>query len=411
MDVVSLGLAKAHTRRTAVLRRMNTMVVAGDSLTNNGGGPGLAGNGARTYRPGAAWTWANQLLGHRVKILKNAGIGGETSTQLLARWATDVLAFNPSWVHLLIGTNDAGISSTSSAVPLATTQVNILSMIDQSQAQGSGILIGTIPPRGSGGTNTRGAAAQTHALTLNAWIRNTLPFLRPGIVVVDYYSLMADPANPDQWLPSYVLPDGTHWNGVGGYVAGKLLADILTPLIPALPRVTRVSNDPTNLITTTRGQFAGAAAGVAPGGWTTSQAAMVTGLEARADGIPGNWLVITVPAGGTFQMSRDITAGLAVGDTVLTAVEFQASGIEQPTTPTAANQALSWGLLVAPDFITTSDMSAVNGSDPAHGNQARSGVLECPPYTRQAADTSVQVGVTIKGGGVYRFANATATKQ
>lgn len=380
-----------------------TMVVVGDSNISNGGGTGVN----RSTRPGSPWPWAQITSGHRLDV-RNSGVGGETSVDVRARWNADVIAHGPEFVHLLMGTNDAGTDESTTPVSLEDTKANILWCVDRSLAQGSNVSVGTIPPRGGpSGSTARGTAAKAHALGLNEWITDTLPTLRPAVDIVDYYDLMVD-GTTDEWIDGYAQSDGTHFSGRGGLVASAPLSAYLAANAAYRDRVLR-TEDAANIIGSTRGLFAGASAGVAPTGWFTSQAAMIQGLEARTDGKSGNWLVVVVPNGSTFSMSRDITSGVSVGANVRAAVEFEASGIEQPATPTVANQSFAFGLLLSPDFINAVELSRVTAQDQPHSNLDRSGVLECPPFTRTVSETGVQVAIQIAGGGTYKFSCATVT--
>lgn len=294
-------------------------------------------------------------------------------------------------------------------------------MIDQAQARGTRVVWCTIPPRGMGGVNVRAAAATTHALTLNSWIRNTLPVIRPGVRIVDLFSVLADPDFTDQWLPGYVKTDGTHYNSVGALVAGKALAAMMETVIPPLTRVNRSHTNPGALLTGL-GLFRGAASGVAPTGWYTATPALVQGLTPRADCIPGRWLKVTVPVGGSFQMSRRIKGAATVGDVVTSAVEIYCENVETPAVPAVGNQCVTFGLSVNGGTTSAIEFSAVNGSDQPHGSAPRKGVLESPPLTLTAAligtaeqnngtaTGDLQVVVNIRGGGDYYFACATVWK-
>ena len=59
----------------------------------------------RTYAEGY-FTWANILLGQRFVLLNNAGIGGNTTSQMLTRLKKDVLDYKPSYAFVLGGIND-----------------------------------------------------------------------------------------------------------------------------------------------------------------------------------------------------------------------------------------------------------------------------------------------------------------
>ena len=87
----------------------DTIVFAGDSTTDSGRkrpvGEGLwdgVGNGyVRTID-----TMLNVYYPEQFFHIINAGVGGNTSSDLRARWQTDVLDQKPDWVSLMIGIND-----------------------------------------------------------------------------------------------------------------------------------------------------------------------------------------------------------------------------------------------------------------------------------------------------------------
>ncbi len=70
----------------------------------------------------------------------NAGVGGNTTAQMLARFSTDVLATNPDHVVISPGINDyAG------GVSLATMEANIDSMVTAALGHGCGVTL-FVPP-------------------------------------------------------------------------------------------------------------------------------------------------------------------------------------------------------------------------------------------------------------------------
>jgi lysophospholipase L1-like esterase len=66
-----------------------------------------------------------------VRMLKNAGIGGQTTTQMLSRFNADVLALSPDFCFIMGGINDIITGQ-----PITTPISNILSMVDQCLANG-----------------------------------------------------------------------------------------------------------------------------------------------------------------------------------------------------------------------------------------------------------------------------------
>jgi acyl-CoA thioesterase-1 len=77
-----------------------TVVFAGDSVTDGG---------HRTDPTGLGDTYVRDIaqdLGDDRPRIVNAGTSGNRAVDLVARWSTDVLAFEPSLVSILIGIND-----------------------------------------------------------------------------------------------------------------------------------------------------------------------------------------------------------------------------------------------------------------------------------------------------------------
>lgn len=87
------------------------IVFAGDSVTdmgsNNPVGEGLfesLGSG-KSYVRQIDNLLATVYPDRTIRVI-NAGISGNTSRDLLARWERDVLSFHPQWVSICIGIND-----------------------------------------------------------------------------------------------------------------------------------------------------------------------------------------------------------------------------------------------------------------------------------------------------------------
>jgi lysophospholipase L1-like esterase len=387
----------------AMPRRGNTCVVVGDSNVENGGWLGTTSGSAR---PGAAWVWGMVLSDWRLNVVNNAGIGGETTTQILARYDRDVISFRPAVVYVSAGTNDFGETG-ALAVPLHVAKANLLEMVRRNQAIGAQTILATIPPR----DGRTGADNRTAALSFNEYMR-LLAYTEDNVMLHDAYPHVADASSiamADKWITDYSA-DGTHYRPLGAYEAGKVLAELIRSNFPPVTRVGRSYYEIENLIRG-QGQFFGAAPGIVPTGWTLAggAASYITGLVSRTDGMPGNWLEIVVPAGGSFSMSRNIDAAIAVGDVVQAAIEFDFSNLE--VLSGGATQFASLDLRFAPSFIAIQSLGHVAGSDFRHGSQTRKGTLMTAPYKRLPTDVgTVQPTLTIAGGGTYRFANATVRK-
>ena len=162
-------------------------------------------------------TYAQAFVGSRFRLLANAGVSGNTTTQMLARFDTDVGAYLPNIVVLTAGTNDIAQN-----FPIATYQTNMAALVAKIRALGATPVICSIPPRA--------IVAATTAIW-NQWLRGYC--IGEGIQFVDL-SVLADPATAG-W-PAPWTTDGTHPNtGQGWWNVGRVVANALSPLLPAAP--------------------------------------------------------------------------------------------------------------------------------------------------------------------------------
>lgn len=166
----------------------------GDSITQNWG-PGVP-----SLEP------VTPTLYQLIPGVIDQGIAGETTVQMLARFQTDVLAYHPSVVVFLGGTNDIRHITDATVDSLAE-------MASEAAAQGARVIIGTIPGQEGWIPLTRNWNNQIERLAASY-----------GYTVVDYYSVL-DPADtPD---PAFFQPDGIHPDSAG-YTA---MWQILQPLL------------------------------------------------------------------------------------------------------------------------------------------------------------------------------------
>lgn len=84
-----------------------------------------------------------EILGVKISPVP-AGVGGNTSQEMLARLDRDVLAKKPDWLTLSCGVNDVGHADKS--VDLEHFKQNITAIVDQAQAKGIKVMILTATP-------------------------------------------------------------------------------------------------------------------------------------------------------------------------------------------------------------------------------------------------------------------------
>lgn len=276
---------------------MVLLAVMGDSLSS-----------AQSADSNKAWGWAN-LLSHGSLVRSgtgwSAGVGGNTTAQMVAR-LNDVLLLDPK-PHICIvqgGTNDA-----LTAVPLATTTANLVTMYNAIEAAGIEPVVCLIPP-----SDTQPARVNQ----INSWIA-TYAMMR-GMRCLDNYTPAADPDGT--WRSGY-SSDGTHPNATGAKPMGVAGAATLATgrSIEAL-LAGKSGTDTTNLIL--NGLFTGDtnADGLA-NDWTLTAAGanVAPTLEAGTGNVLGNWQIVskTLAAAGNnyINPAATITTGFAAGDLML----------------------------------------------------------------------------------------------
>src|SRR5690606_27814683 len=154
------------------------VVVLGDSITL--GGETHSGTADTLSNSWAAW--AGWLSGQRFHVVKNAGVSGDRSDQALARFSTDVAAYNPTMVPILLGTNDINQS-----VDLADYFANMEAIIDATLDIGALPVLITVPPRSD--PSTYGA----DIVTANIWLRQVAD--RLNVPLIDFFGTLVDPSN------------------------------------------------------------------------------------------------------------------------------------------------------------------------------------------------------------------------
>lgn len=244
----------------------------------------------------------------RIWVTRNAGVGGNTSAQMLARFDTDVTPFNPQVVFLMAGVNDIAQN-----VSFATFKANVEAIRAKAQGIGAALALGTLTP-----TSTADRKART--VQWNHWLRkyaadNDLP-------LVDTYEALVDPVTGS--LKVEYDADGIHPTTLGRSVLGKLVSDQLASLTrrwsPPLVRdaadttVNMFASNPLFLLDTNSD-------GV-PDSWAaTGGTTGITHSLVDAQGVAGKMARIQVAGSDAARtLSRSVPAATwAVGDKILVA--------------------------------------------------------------------------------------------
>lgn len=280
------ALKAASDVRYARPRRARTIVI-GDSLDAAVGG---------------WYTRLSAISGQTLTYQANAGIGGQTTTQYLARIATDVIAQAPDVCIIGGTTNDH-----SQGVPEATTRANYQAMTDLLRAAGIFVVVRNTPPCDLAGSvspwNTialRRAVIQRHNNWLDGWAHSQ------GIPVLDIYSPLVDPTTGG--YRAAIAGDGTHPNDQGYQdAAAGMLAAGLPSVFSGQSRLSGALAEDGNLIS--NGVFIGDtnADGLA-NNWASLGSGATFSLVAGTSPVLGNWqrIVTTGAAGVTVYADTNV---------------------------------------------------------------------------------------------------------
>lgn len=249
----------------------NTMGLIGDSLFGLGFDAATMGIGSSV--------WPHQMMmnsGGRIKFGYNAGISGQRTDQMVARFQTDIIDRRPSFVIICGGTNDyiQGYS-------VSSALKNIETMVTMALPERITPILSTIPPRDAGGF----LEVQQH----NAGIRKLSQ--KYGLHVLDIHSILVDPSN-GKYKPEYTS-DGIHYNVAAGKVIGHYAANELIPKLPAFSLDLPVMNSGArNLLKNSLFLLDTDSNGV-PDTWTYFGSGVATSTIVTGDSnIKGNWLVM-----------------------------------------------------------------------------------------------------------------------
>lgn len=273
-------------------------VFLGDSITN--------GSTAAADR-----RWIDQLpriLGTGVISANSVEEGnpGETSANMLARYATSVRAHGAQILFLLAGTNDAGQGRT-----LAEYASSIKGIVAEAQKDGVPVIIGTVPPLGS----SRPAADKLRVQQYNTWLAAWCPTV--GVTVAEVFKGLV--ANGTDSLQSGYDADGIHPETLGHQKIAEAFAAAYTARFgtPALHPVQSVSAF--NLVT--NGLFFSdfGSGWFNPGGGTGATPTVSVEADSTGKLLSGQWGKITLDASSqasSIRRSFSIT-GLSPGDKLL----------------------------------------------------------------------------------------------
>lgn len=381
-------------------RQLSSFVTLGDSRTLLNGRvtePASASGSIATENRGYV-SQALVMLRHRMHWLKDGGVGGDTTAQMLAR-VDGLLDLNPGW---LIGMGV--INSVNQGVGSATIISELTRIFNKCAAKGVRVVWGT--DWISGGTDTAGK--KQVAAEVNEWLRRQTA-TRPSFYLVEYASVMSDAATGIP--PATLAADQLHQDAPGAYAMASELVKVLSPLVPPSDRLIASNVDASNLLD--NGMMLGNVSGLATG-WTKGSATVPTYTKvARTDGIGGEWQQVACTAETVSSLSKQITlAGttFGVGDRVFAELEFEtdASGWDV-TEFTLQLQYIGGSAGSSSNPKVVNDLLTA-ATTPLKQPRIASGILRTPVLLIGTGATHLQTSIRLKGTGTYRVSRARIAK-
>ncbi|MBR1173909.1 hypothetical protein JQ617_08085 [Bradyrhizobium sp. KB893862 SZCCT0404] len=184
------------------------------------------------------FTMGNALAGNRAVLVKNLGVSGDRTDQILARLSA-ALATGAKWLYIHAGCNDIGQNYPTATTSGITAWTNIKTMIDAAVAIGMKVIYVLEP--GAANFNTANLLLQLAILNENA---REYAETCPNLVLFDLPSaLWSTSATSTSAVSLITSLDGTHENLASAYTAGKAFAALLTAILPPRPHGVRGAHE------------------------------------------------------------------------------------------------------------------------------------------------------------------------
>jgi lysophospholipase L1-like esterase len=172
-----------------------------------------------------------KLLGQLLPIeVINAGIGGNTTRNGLARIQKDVLDHRPDVVVVLFGTNDSRLDAPAVHVPIPKYEANLTEIIQRCRQINAKVVLGTPPPINPGPYFTRHDKAKFDAAGgLPKVIGDYCAAVErvakaQNVPLIAFHKRLADDA-------TFLSKDGVHPSPAGNERLAKLVAQVIAPLV------------------------------------------------------------------------------------------------------------------------------------------------------------------------------------
>lgn len=250
----------------------NSVIALGDSITF------ITCDIIGDQRGAQSWfSWAALLSDSQIGWLRNAGVIGNTTTDMARRIQADVIAYNPRFCIIHGGTNDAYVS----AFPLATFAGNVRSMVAQLRAARITPVLTTVLFRSDAGALT---AANTLIEQYNAWLR--VYARTQGIKLLPFCEVLLDPTTGI--TKPVNTSDGLHPSAAGAQILGQTAADGLAAVMPPWTPPLAQHSQAWAINQLANGLFLANAAGLGTG-FVIDQGTGTGSIVAGVSPVLGNW--------------------------------------------------------------------------------------------------------------------------
>jgi lysophospholipase L1-like esterase len=156
---------------------------------------------------GSSWPSCLDAMDPKAKLVHNAGVPGDLTSQMADRFDRDVIAYHPDLVLIMGGTNDIASDHN---VPQAVTIHNLRSMIRSAKANKIKPFLMLIPPEGFANKVAR-------VRSLNAALIHLAN--SEAIYYVDDFTPLA--TSDGVYKSAYTIGDGLHLNEAGANVVAR----------------------------------------------------------------------------------------------------------------------------------------------------------------------------------------------
>ena len=293
-------------------------------------------------------TWCMIAAGQRLKLIRNAGVGGNRTQHVLARIDADVLAAKPRYVACMIGYNNVVGDDTYAQIASDLTEIYA-----KIRAAGSRLIAFTILPNAT--FINANAARKAVYNQVNLFIKQYCQ-QNDGCYCFDAAEAILDVTTGGEQTGSYYT-DNIHPVMKGAMLVGNAFGSQIASIVPnsaillGNPLDTSAVSGgwsggnmlPGGRMVGTGGANTGVGmSGVVATNWTHQlefgTATSVASKVARADGVQGEWQQVAISSmtgSSAVRLQKSVAAGagvFAVGDVIEAIAEFQ---IDAPTSLTA----------------------------------------------------------------------------